>query len=229
MNVCVDAGHGGRDSGAVNGNTLEKDIALKVALKLYKLIESDYNVTLTRNKDSYVSLQDRVEISNKFDSDFFVSIHVNSSQAPYTATGIETLIYENKGDTKRLAENVQNSLISNLGAVNRGIKIRNDLYVLKNTKCPAILVEIGFIHADVNNLLNNEYQDKIALSIARGLNYTTGVSSNMSNDGNKSAIEMLKDRKILNNPEYWENASKCVLYLSDLLDNIKQFLIKNNI
>lgn len=87
--VVIDAGHGGKDSGAVGKRAKEKDIALKIALKLGKLIEdnvSDVKVIYTRKTDVFVELYERANIANKAEADLFISIHVNSSTKP-TPTG----------------------------------------------------------------------------------------------------------------------------------------------
>lgn len=92
--VVIDAGHGGKDPGAVNGKILEKDITLSVALKLGKLIEDNYpsvKVIYTRKSDKFVELHDRASIANKNDADLFISIHVNAA-ANKSAHGHETFV-----------------------------------------------------------------------------------------------------------------------------------------
>lgn len=223
MMICIDAGHGGPDPGCSNGQYLEKDFTLILA----KLLESKLHekapsieVILTRDSDNYISLQDRVNIANSNECQLFVSIHINAGST--TATGIETLVYLTSGDTGRLALNVHKALINATGAVDRGVKTRTDLYVLKNTKMPAILIECGFIVADLAKLLNKEYQNKIVNGIIAGLCQTLGV--NIMND--KNSIEILHEKGIINDVEYWKNAVKCVNYLQELLDNMADFVIK---
>jgi N-acetylmuramoyl-L-alanine amidase len=92
--VVIDAGHGGHDSGALGKNTKEKDITLAVALKLGKLIESNFSdvtVIYTRNTDVFIPLDERTAIANKAEADLFISIHVNSNpnSRPY---GAETYV-----------------------------------------------------------------------------------------------------------------------------------------
>ena len=93
--VVIDAGHGGRDPGAVGANSLEKNIALAVALKTGEYIEKNLeNVTViyTRKTDIFVELKDRAEIANKNNADLFISIHVNSTESGNSAQGTETYI-----------------------------------------------------------------------------------------------------------------------------------------
>ena len=79
--VVIDAGHGGKDMGAVDNNVKEKDINLGVALQLRKLIEKhlkDTKVVMTRENDTYLTLQQRADVANKAKGDLFISIHTNS-------------------------------------------------------------------------------------------------------------------------------------------------------
>jgi len=92
--VVIDAGHGGRDPGAVSKYAKEKDIALAVALKLGNYIETylpDVKVVYTRKTDEFVELFKRAEIANKNNADLFISIHVNASRRA-EALGTETFV-----------------------------------------------------------------------------------------------------------------------------------------
>ena len=91
--VVIDAGHGGRDPGAVGRTSKEKDINLKVALKLGNLISkncSDVKVIYTRNKDIFIPLARRAEIANNEKADLFISIHTNALEKNKTAQGAST-------------------------------------------------------------------------------------------------------------------------------------------
>ena len=92
--ICIDAGHGGSDPGAIQGKYREKDITLAVALKLGKLIEKAYpemKVVYTRKTDVAVDLWERGKIANKANAQLFISIHVNKfSQS--SARGVETYV-----------------------------------------------------------------------------------------------------------------------------------------
>lgn len=173
--ICIDAGHGGADPGAVNGKCQEKNAALGIALKIGdKLMQKGHKVVYTRSTDKVLGLQARCDISNAAKADAFVSIHCNSAEDK-KASGIETFKYPVVGGvTKRLAENVQNSLVTNFTEEkNRGVK-EAKYYVLKNTKAPAILVEVGFISHDptAEKLFRFSYQDKLARVIADGVEKT---------------------------------------------------------
>lgn len=172
MKFCIDAGHGGTDTGAINGQLYEKNANLAIAQKLGdKLKRKGHTVIYTREKDKSLMLQKRCDISNESGCDFFVSIHCNGSTNK-NASGIETFKFPNiNGITRKLAVNIQDSLIKNFPEEkNRGVK-EEKYYVLKNTKCPAVLVEVGFITHDetAKKLFNSTYQDKLATAICDGI------------------------------------------------------------
>jgi N-acetylmuramoyl-L-alanine amidase len=148
--IVVDAGHGGSDCGAVGQNgLLEKDVTLKVALRLEKyLTEAGVKVLMTRKKDADVAyayattneeLQARVDVGNKNNADLFLSIHIDSFVNP-EANGTSVYIY----DDTYLGKCLHDELIDRLGRKDRGVKFAN-FYVLRNTAMPASLVELMFI------------------------------------------------------------------------------------
>lgn len=172
IKVCIDAGHGGHDPGAVNGSKHEAVAALAIAKKVgTKLKAKGVQVKYTRTTDKYVTLSDRCRISNEFGADAFVSIHLNAA-GNKEATGIETWRYEKVGSqTKRLAENIQTELIGVTGAKDRGVKTTTSFYVLKHTVASAALIECGFIsnNAEAKQLFTGKYQEKVAAAIANGV------------------------------------------------------------
>lgn len=140
--IVVDAGHGGSDPGAIRGNIKEKDINLAVALEFASLLKQyGANVLLTRSSDTFVTLYDRAQIANKANADIFISIHTNSHDNP-TAHGIE--VFYGWDHSLELARTVERSLCLELGRYSRGVK-HYRYYVIRATKMPAILVELGFI------------------------------------------------------------------------------------
>lgn len=156
--VVLDAGHGGSDSGAVGNGITEKAINYNQAMALYKLLEADpqIKVYMTRETDVYPTLQFRTALANEIEADLFISIH-NNSASP-SIRGAETLYYPSATDTrgKQVAQVVQNALVNKCGMINRGIKARSDLYVLRTSNMPAILIETGFVsNAEEALLLNN--------------------------------------------------------------------------
>lgn len=171
MRICVDAGHGGKDPGAVGqGGLLEKDVALAIARWLKKLLLSlNHDVILTRSNDTFVSLSDRCRLTNAQKADLFISIHCNSAGVA-TANGVETFHHPTSKKGIKLATLVHSKLITITGLRNRGIK-QGNFQVLRNTAMPAILVEVGFINnLDEEKLLGDPiYQVKCAIAIAEGI------------------------------------------------------------
>ena len=171
VDVVLDAGHGGKDPGAIRDDAIEKEITLEVAKMTKTLLEeSDYKVGMTRESDDYIELGNRSKIANERNAKVFVSIHCNSSEDD-EGKGIETYYTEQKGlEDKILAEMIQESLIKQTDANNRGIKVANYTVIVRSSM-PAVLVEVGFLtDAEENELLQNEkYQRKLAKGISEGI------------------------------------------------------------
>lgn len=175
--VVVDAGHGADpktgkgDPGATNGGLWESAATLAVAKLLRKELEAEgFDVVMTREGNEFLTLAERCRISNEANAAAFVSIHCNSAENK-DAHGIETWRFSKVGQTtKALAENVQKRMIDVTGARNRGIK-EGSFFVLKNTKAPAVLCEIGFIshNEESRKLFTTRYQTAIAKAIAQGV------------------------------------------------------------
>lgn len=180
LNIVIDPGHGGKDSGAigVDGYTYEKDLNLLVAENLMeKLSEnSEINATITRDRDEYIKLLDRASVSNDSNADLFLSIHFNSSDNS-SAQGIEVLYASEKNvkikDTvqKHFASCLQKALIRETGAVDRGIKNTPAIIVLNKTKNVSALVELGFVsnESDLETIKDPDYIDKLARGIYNGI------------------------------------------------------------
>ena len=163
--IVFDLGHGGKDSGAVGNGLKEKDLVLEIG-KYIKDMISEYNCEylFTRLNDSFLTLNDRVTLSNNFKSDIFVSVHINSS-TNNQARGIETYCY-NKNTNNGIAETIHNSLLSNknLYAKDRGIKESNFTVIAKTT-AKACLLELGFISNSEDAKLLKKYLKEYAKAI----------------------------------------------------------------
>lgn len=139
--VVIDAGHGGEDPGSVYG-VLEKDLTLDLALRIEQLLkERGVNVVLTRREDVYVELGERAAIANKYPDTIFISLHFNA-HPDRSISGIETYYMSPEG--QKLGEMVQSQLTRKVNTKNRDVKKEN-LKVLRDTKCTAILIEGGFL------------------------------------------------------------------------------------
>lgn len=166
--VVIDPGHGGSDCGAIRNGINEKDITLDISKRVVSLLEKKgYVVKMTRTNDTYVSLQDRVTISENFKPDIFVSIHVNSSNSE-SPTGLETHYY--KDNSLKLAKNIHASMLNNIKSKDRGL-FKSRFYVINHTTAPAVLVEIGFISSPVERaqLVSESRKQATAKAIAEGI------------------------------------------------------------
>ena len=167
--IMIDAGHGGRDPGAVYNGRQEKDDTLALALAVGEILqERGVDVLYTRTTDVYESPYQKAMEANEAGADFFVSLHRNSNPTPNSASGVESLVYDKSGIKLQMAENI-NEQLETLGFVNLGVKERPGLVVLRRTNMPAVLVEAGFINSDTDNQLFDDHFDSIALAIAEGI------------------------------------------------------------
>ena len=171
--VVIDPGHGGKDPGAIGiGGMRETDVVLEVSKIVEKLLsESGVNVKLTRKNEVDLGLPQRVSFANSLDSDIFVSIHANASRGKRRdINGLETFYF--KGWRGRLlAKRIQKQVLRvSPGSPDRGVK-QGRYYVIKNTRMPAVLVEIGFLtgRLDARRLDKASHRKRIAYAIAKGI------------------------------------------------------------
>lgn len=176
----IDAGHGGRDVGAIGvEGYYEKDFTWITMKKLQDtLLLLGANVLLTREGDEYVRLMSRPLLANIHDTDAFVSIHYNSFPSQPSVKGIGTYYYDSYDE--RLASLIQQSVIRSSEAEDRKISYDNLLVLRENFK-PSILIELGFIsHPSKEQLLlTDSYQNKLVHGISSGLaNYLAERTKN---------------------------------------------------
>ena len=186
--IFLDPGHGGSDSGAVSNGLREKDLTLSVYNKVSSRLASlGYSVLTSRNTDKDVSLVSRADQANKSNADMLLSIHFNAGGRG-ASYGIETYYYKSRPEytpainkdkhddperlekSRKLAQKIQQSLVSKTGAYDRGVK-RETFAVLRETSIPSILVELGFIdnQEEASKIKTNEYQEKLADGIVDGI------------------------------------------------------------
>ena len=180
--IMLDAGHGGRDPGAVYNGRREKDDTLSLTLAIGELLqERGIDVLYTRTTDIYESPYQKALEANAAGADFFLSIHRNSYPTDNTVSGVESLVYNKSGLKYTMAQNINEGLEA-LGFINLGVKERPGLVVLRRTQMPAVLVEVGFINSDTDNRLFDNNFDDIALAIAEGILDTLEESGEISSD-----------------------------------------------
>lgn len=174
MRVCIDAGHGGRDSGAVGTTPFvleEKAVNLAIALHLEQELRAmGHEVVMTRRRDWYVSLEARADFANRLGADFFVSIHANASYDPATQ-GMEVFHFPGGTISNRYARSILNSMLRQFpDHLNRGVKEAN-FAVLRLTDMPAVLVECEFVTnpQQLRFLASADKQAALARAIATGI------------------------------------------------------------
>ncbi|MGM0501720.1 MAG: N-acetylmuramoyl-L-alanine amidase family protein, partial [Bacillota bacterium] len=149
----------------------EKKPVLDIGLKLKQLLEeAGATVIMTRKKDEFVPLAERVKIANKANSDIFISIHLNGHRKN-SSFGTETFISPDYTEqSKLLAQFLQSSLVKNLKTFDRGVK-KEKLYVLEHTTMPAVLEEILFIsnQEEEDKVMEDDFKNKSALAIYQGI------------------------------------------------------------
>jgi N-acetylmuramoyl-L-alanine amidase len=166
--VIIDPGHGGRDLGAADSHVYEKHINLDVARRLERALQqAGFKTIMTRTRDEFIALSERSSRANRYRNAIFVSVHFNSAYRT-SAMGIET--FYRSSNSEKFAQLVQQELIKNIGATDRGVKTGN-FSVLRKTKHPSILVEGGFISnkTERSAMLEAQYRQVVADSIARGI------------------------------------------------------------
>jgi N-acetylmuramoyl-L-alanine amidase len=169
--IIIDPGHGGNDPGAVNKSSFEKNYNLAIAKKIQSYLQNNYEVKvlMTRSSDTTVSLDARTDFANKEKADFYLSIHQNSGGGE----GFESYVYIDVGtETKKIQNAIHArtaAVMNKYGARNRGQKQAN-FHVLRETKMPAVLLEVLFIDSAGNlALLNREdFQNEVSAAIALG-------------------------------------------------------------
>lgn len=167
--VVLDAGHGGADFGATYLGRMEKDDNLRLTLAIGDILQNaGVNVIYTRTEDVYETPAQKAAEGNASGADYFVSIHRNSSPYANQYTGVESLVYNRYGAAARMAENINNQL-EQVGFVNQGVNERPNLAVLRHTNMPAVLVEVGFINTDRDNMMFDSRFQEIAQAIADGI------------------------------------------------------------
>ena len=177
--ILLDAGHGGKDTGARGVTIDEKDLTLDITLQVGNILkQKGYQVDYIRTNDTYIAPEDRPIMANRINPEIFVSIHINSAIVN-TAMGIETYYYApesnpdlflQREERERLARSVQTNLIAALKRPDRGVKSGN-YGVLRNSNMPSILTEIMFINnATEEELLKQAYiRTQAAEAVAKGI------------------------------------------------------------
>ncbi len=191
--ICLDPGHGGKDTGKIDKKNLEKKYTLLLAQEVSALLKAkNIKVILTRSRDEFVELRDRAEVANRNDADLFISLHYNSAESS-DVCGVETYCLtpagvessnsgggkSDKGTLQGNTQNDKNMLLAyvlhraisrNAGLDDRGIK-RARFEVLCTTQMPSVLIEGGFMTnpEEAKKIYEAGFRKKMAEAIVTGI------------------------------------------------------------
>ena len=173
--IILDAGHGGEDIGTrgdgENYDVLEKDVNLAMVMQMQSLLEEyGVEVVLTRDSDETLSLKQRAKIENDYEADLFVSIHCNYYEGDASIRGFESYYYKRSDGGKQYAEQILKK-IEDSGHVDARSAKGSNFYVLKHTKAPAVLLELGYFSntEECKLLSQEEYQEALAKELVVGI------------------------------------------------------------
>lgn len=182
IKIYIDQGHNPQNPNAgAEGNGLrEQDIVFRIGILLADLLRSnpEFEVRLSRPTEqtqigtsNTTSLRQRVADANSWGADYFISLHTNASEIA-AATGIEAFAFSRNSPAFALGEDILASLSASTGLKNRGMQVRNGLYVVRKTTMPSVLVELGFITNPNDARLMSQQPELFAQGIYNGiLNY----------------------------------------------------------
>jgi N-acetylmuramoyl-L-alanine amidase len=204
MKIVIDAGHGGKDPGAVGNGLREKDLTLTLALRIGGLLVArGAEVQYTRMTDAFVELSDRATFANQLGADYFMSVHINAGGG----TGFETFVQTGSSGATVAYQNVIHRrvalLYSQEGLPDRGAKQTN-LAVLRETHMPAILLEYGFIDSakDAARLANPDWIERLAQATCAGVASAFGLPD--APDESTAEQETTKTPKEMMQLEQWQ-------------------------
>ena len=164
MKVCINGGHfPGRYPGALGSRVKEADVCMRLMQRVAGYLEKAGCEVMAVQTDD---LGEICNASNRWGADMFVSIHCNAFNKK--AKGTETFCYYGSREGDALAHHIQSQIVTSLATADRGVK-EAGFYVLKHTKCPAVLVECAFIDNVHDEALLIEREDDFARAIARGV------------------------------------------------------------
>ncbi|CAN5504975.1 hypothetical protein BH11ARM2_BH11ARM2_12180 [soil metagenome] len=180
--IVVDPGHGGHDSGAKGGDAREKELTLAIGKLLAdELSAQGATVILTRKTDVFIPLDARANMANRSQADLFISVHINSTGGSPSQTGSITFFHNQIPQCKLLADCIQREVarvnqLPNLGTWSDTRIYRSGFAVLRQTKMPGVLLELGFINhpRDRARMLTADFQQKIARAVVKGVRVYLG-------------------------------------------------------
>ena len=176
--IYIDQGHNPQNpnAGAEGNGYREQDLVYTIGQELAAILQAEgYEVRLSRptadtqlGSSNASSLATRVNEANDWGADYFISLHANASEIS-SASGSEALVYRVESTAGELARSIVQQLSAVTGLPNRGVTPRTNLYVLRRTRMPAVLVELGFITNPGDAALMADSPQLFALGVANGI------------------------------------------------------------
>ncbi len=176
--IYIDQGHNpeGVNAGAEGNGYREQDLVYRIGRELADILRAEgYDVRLSRptadttlGTTNASSLAARVNEANNWGADYFISLHANASTIP-TASGTEALVYRVDSTAGQLGRSIARAVSEATGLPDRGVTPRTNLYVLRRTRMPAVLVELGFITNQTDAELLADSPQLFALGVANGI------------------------------------------------------------
>lgn len=180
--VCIDAGHGDWDGGAVktvNGVEVrvEKDDNLRMAMLLREALKAyDIEVVMTRDTDVYLGLSERAQIANAAGADVLISLHRNAYAGTAEVQGVEYWIHNSRpADAESLAQKISAEVVKVGGMVNRGVKYgtiassKENYAINREANMASMIIELGFISSEADNAALDEYGEDYAKGMAKAV------------------------------------------------------------
>ena len=181
--IYIDQGHNPQNpnAGAEGNGYREQDLVYRIGAELAGILLADgYDVRLSRptadtqlGTSNASSLAARVNEANAWGADYFISLHANASEIT-AASGTEALVYRVDSTAGALARAIVQAVSAATGLPDRGVTPRTNLYVLKRTQMPAVLVELGFITNPTDAALMANSPALFAQGVANGINAFLG-------------------------------------------------------
>jgi|LSQX01.1.fsa_nt_gb N-acetylmuramoyl-L-alanine amidase len=191
--IALDAGHGGNDLGDDYGSRYEKNDNLRLTLAIGEELEADgYDVVYTRTNDTYVSQNDRVSIANESGADFLLSIHRIIGELIVSEAGLGFYTDTLGGIAEEAAVNIAEELRP-LGFVNYSITIQTEYF--RGTEMPFLILGIGHLNFDYDNLLFDTRLDEIAEAIATGIKETIPLDMEAEDDSINDEAKKLTSKE----------------------------------
>ena len=238
IKLFLDAGHGGRDPGAVGNGMHEADINFDVCIRLADILRPNgFDIMLSRPtidvtprhpRDGGQTINARAIMSNEWGADYFISIHVNAAGG----TGAESFFWG--ANARKFSQTILDKYCKLMGLRNRRNEMTDRWGVIRMTNCPAILFELAFIDAppqkpDINILRNKrqEMAEAMAQGIFKYFNITLRQESGSPIGGDtafpmdiQKAINILHRHGVINSPDYWRHNYHRLAYVDRLIINM---------